>query len=261
MDFEPLMRTGVRAAYRSGEILRQRYGKLASISKKGPTDLVTDADLAAEAEILATILAAYPEDSIVSEEKGCRQGPSARRWIVDPLDGTVNYAHQIPFFAVSIACLQGEEALIGIVFNPLNGELFTAKAGGGAQLNGESIRVSPQTQVSESLLATGFPYDLSHVLRPLTQRFLRVLPAARGIRRLGSAALDLSYVACGRFAGYWEENLKPWDSAAGILIVREAGGIVTDFCNRPAGAYAGQILATNGAIHADMLTLMEISDN
>jgi myo-inositol-1(or 4)-monophosphatase len=252
------MRTAVRAAYKSGDELRKRYGRLSSIGKKGPTDLVTDADLAAEAEIIEVIRAAYPEDVIVSEEVGSRDGKGQRRWLVDPLDGTVNYAHQVPFFAVSIACFLEGAAQIGVVFNPLSGELFTARTGSGAQLNGRPIQVSPETQVAESLLASGFPYDLNRGFEPLAARFLRVLKAARGIRRLGSAALDLCYVACGRFAGYWESDLKPWDTAAGILIVREAGGVVTDFADRTASEEAGEILATNGRIHAAMLKLMEV---
>ena len=255
------MRTAVRAAYRSGDVLRERFGRLTSIGKKGPIDLVTDADLAAEAEIMATIRAAYPEDAIISEEIGSCDGSGERRWLVDPLDGTVNYAHQVPFFAVSIACFQNQLAQIGVVFNPLSGELFTARSGGGSHLNGQPIKVSKETLVSESLLASGFPYNLNHGFEPLAARFLRVLKAARGIRRLGSAALDLCYVACGRFAGYWENDLKPWDSAAGILIVQEAGGTVTDFTNRPAVPGAGEILATNGRIHADMLTLMEAGNH
>jgi myo-inositol-1(or 4)-monophosphatase len=261
MDLEPVMRTAVRAAYRGGDVLRVRYGKLTSIRKKGPSDLVTDVDIASETEIIATIRAAYPDHAIVAEERGTHSGSGEWRWLVDPLDGTVNYAHQVPFFAVSIACAQGNEVRLGVVLNPLSGELFTAQAGGGAQLNGQPIRVSPETRVSESLLATGFPYDLRHGFEDLTARFLRCLRAARGVRRLGSAALDLCYVACGRFAGYWESGLQPWDSAAGILIVREAGGLATDFSNRPADAEAREVLATNGCIHAEMLTFMEVGDS
>jgi myo-inositol-1(or 4)-monophosphatase len=261
MDLEPVMRTAVRAAYRGCEVLRARYGKLTSIGKKGPSDLVTDADLASETEIIATIRAAYPDHAIVAEERGARSGSGEWRWLVDPLDGTVNYAHQVPFFAVSIACVQGDEVRLGVVLNPLSGELFTARAGGGARLNGQPIRVSPEARVSESLLATGFPYDLGHGFEDLAARFLRCLRAARGVRRLGSAALDLCYVACGRFAGYWESGLQPWDSAAGVLIVREAGGTATDFSNRPAGAEGREVLATNGGIHAEMLTFMEVGDS
>jgi len=262
MELESLERTAVRAAYRSCEVLRTRYGKLSSIDKKGPTDLVTDADFASETEIIATIRAAFPDHAIVAEEGGIRSGSADWRWLVDPLDGTVNYAHQVPFFAVSIACVQGDEVRLGVVLNPLSGELFTARAGGGAQLNGQPIHVSPETRVSESLLATGFPYDMREPgFKSLTARFLRCLRAARGVRRLGSAALDLCYVACGRFAGFWENCLQPWDSAAGILIVREAGGRVTDFSNRPVGAEAREVLATNGGIHSEMLAFMEVGDS
>ena len=262
MDLESLERTAVRAAYRSCEVLRTRYGKLSSVDKKGPTDLVTDADFASETEIVATIRAAFPDHAIVAEEGGIHSGSADWRWLVDPLDGTVNYAHQVPFFAVSIACVQGDEVRLGVVLNPLSGELFTARAGGGAQLNGQPIHVSPETRVSESLLATGFPYDMREPgFKSLTARFLRCLRAARGVRRLGSAALDLCYVACGRFAGFWENWLQPWDSAAGILIVREAGGRVTDFSNRPVGAEAREVLATNGHIHAQMQKLMEALDS
>jgi myo-inositol-1(or 4)-monophosphatase len=252
MDLESLERTAVRAAYRSGEVLRTRYGKLSSIDKKGPTNLVTDADFASETEIVATI---------VAEEGGTRSGSADWRWLVDPLDGTVNYAHQVPFFAVSIACVRGDEVRLGVVLNPASGELFTARAGGGARLNGQPIRVSPETRVSESLLATGFPYDLGPGFKSLTARFLRCLRAARGVRRIGSAALDLCYTACGRFAGYWENCLQPWDSAAGILIVREAGGTVSDFSNRTVGAEAREVLATNGGIHSEMLAFMEVGDS
>jgi myo-inositol-1(or 4)-monophosphatase len=257
MDLDQVMLTAVRAAYRGADVLRSRLGNLTTIGKKGPSDLVTDADTASEGEIIATIQASFPEHAIVAEESGVRNGSAAFRWLVDPLDGTVNYAHQVPFFAVSIAFAAGNDLRVGVVLNPVSGELFTAQAGGGARLNGLPIRVSPETRVSESLLATGFPYDLEHGFDVMGKRFLRCLKAARGIRRLGSAALDLCYVACGRFAGYWEDHLQPWDAAAGILMVREAGGTVTDFANRPSGAEAGEVLATNGQIHHDMLTLME----
>ena len=260
MDLDSLERTAVRAAYRGAEVLRARYGKLSSIEKKGPSDLVTDADFASETEIVATIRAAFPGHAIVAEESGIRGGAAEWRWLVDPLDGTVNYAHQVPFFAVSIACVQGDEGRLGVVLNPVSGELFTARSGGGARLNGQPIRVGPETRVSESLLATGFPYDLGPGFKRLAERFLRCLRAARGVRRLGSAALDLCFVACGRFAGYWEDGLQPWDSAAGILLAREAGGRVTDFSNRPAGAGAREVLATNGGIHLEMLTFMEAGD-
>lgn len=261
MDLDQVMLTAVSAAHRGADELRSRLGNLSSIAKKGPSDLVTDADTASERAIIATIQASFPGHAIVAEESGVRNSSAALRWLVDPLDGTVNYAHQVPFFAVSIAFAAGSDLRLGVVLNPVNGELFTAQAGQGARLNGQPIQVSLETRVSESLLATGFPYDLEDGFDARARRFLRCLKAARGIRRLGSAALDLCYVACGRFAGYWEDRLQPWDSAAGILMVREAGGSVTDFANRPSGVEAAEVLATNGHIHPDMLAFMEVGNS
>jgi myo-inositol-1(or 4)-monophosphatase len=257
MDLSTVSRVAIRAAYRSADILRTRFGNLETVAKKGPTDLVTDADLASEAEIVRTIRETFPEHSIVAEEGGTSAGAAEHRWIVDPLDGTVNYAHQVPLFAVSIAYAFRDEVRVGVVLNPVDGELFTAVADEGARLNGRPVRVSDaEAEVAEALLATGFPYDLETDFDRLGARFLRCLRRARGIRRLGSAALDLGYVACGRFAGYWD-HVQPWDAAAGALLVREAGGTVTDFDNRPAGVELHDILATNGRIHAEMLSLIK----
>ena len=258
MDLSRVARVAIKAAYRSADILRSRLGNLATITKKGPTDLVTDADLASEAEIVRTIREAYPEHAVVAEESGLRGGATEHRWVVDPLDGTVNYVHQVPFFAVSIAYAYQDVVQVGVVLNPLNGELFSATAGSGAFLNGNRIRVSSEPALAESLLATGFPYDLDTGFDAVASRFLRCLTRARGVRRLGSAALDLCYVACGRFGGYWEDRLQPWDTAAGTLLVREAGGAVTDFHNQPIGADAREVLATNRRLHDEMLSLMEV---
>lgn len=256
MDIDHILRVAVRAAYSSADVLQSRWKRLSSIAKKGPNDLVTDADLAAEQAIIASLRSSCPEHGIVAEESGTHAGSSGERWLVDPLDGTVNYAHQIPFFAVSIAFARGEDVLAGVVLNPVSGELFSAQAGGGAFLNGAPIAVNPEPRVAESLLATGFPYERSDGFEPVAARLLRCLRASRGVRRFGSAALDLCFVACGRFAGFWEDQLKPWDTAAGALIVREAGGTTTDFSNRPVGADGREILATNGHIHDEMLALM-----
>lgn len=256
MDLDAILRVALRAAYAGADVLRTRWKHLNSIDSKGPNDLVTDADIAAEGVIIRTIQSAYPQHGIVAEESGNQPGSSEERWLVDPLDGTVNYAHQVPFFAVSIAFARGEDVLAGVVLNPISGELFSARAGGNAFLNGEPIHVSPETQVADSLLATGFPYERSHGFEAMSARLLRCLKASRGIRRFGSAALDLCFVACGRFGGYWEDRLQPWDTAAGALIVREAGGVTTDFSNQPVGSEARQILASNGRIHADLIELM-----
>jgi myo-inositol-1(or 4)-monophosphatase len=256
MDLDHITRVAVRAAYASADVLRTRWKYLRSIDSKGPNDLVTDADIAAEKEIIRAIQAAYPQHGILAEESGAQNGSSEERWLVDPLDGTVNYAHQVPFFAVSIAFARADQVLAGVVLNPLSGELFSAQAGRGAFLNGEPIGVSPETRIADSLLATGFPYDRSHGFEAMAERLLRCLKASRGIRRLGSAALDLCFVACGRFAGYWEDRLQPWDTAAGALIVREAGGRTTDFSNQPVETDGREILATNGRIHSDLLKLV-----
>jgi myo-inositol-1(or 4)-monophosphatase len=256
MDLDHILRIAVRAAYASSDVLRARWKRLSSIDSKGPNDLVTDADIAAEKEIIRTIRAAYPQHGIIAEESGAQAESAEERWLVDPLDGTVNYAHQVPFFAVSIAFARGDKVLAGVVLNPVSGELFSAQAGRGAFLNGEPIRVSPETRLADSLLATGFPYDRSHGFEAMAERLLRCLKASRGIRRFGSAALDLCFVACGRFVGYWEDRLQPWDTAAGGLIVREAGGRTTDFSNRTVETDGREVLATNGRIHTDLLKLM-----
>ncbi len=257
MQLDTIERLAVKAAYRSADILRSRLGRLSRVSKKGPTDLVTDADLASEAEIVRTIREVFPNHCILAEEGGESAGDPDHRWIVDPLDGTVNYAHGIPFFAVSIAYAVHDAVQVGVVLNPLNGEMFSAVAGSGARLNGEPIAVSTEGEISECLLATGFPYDLEPGFEAMSARFLRCLRAARGVRRLGSAALDVCYVACGRFAGSWEGEVQPWDIAAGNLLVREAGGTVTDLRNHPVGADAREVLATNGRIHTALHQLME----
>jgi myo-inositol-1(or 4)-monophosphatase len=256
MDLDQILRVAVRAAYASADVLRSRWKHLTSIGQKGPNDLVTDADIAAEKAIIRTIQSAYPQHGVVAEESGAQPGSSEERWIVDPLDGTVNYAHQVPFFAVSIAFARGDDVLTGVVLNPVSGELFSAQAEKGAFLNGEPIHVSPETRLSDSLLATGFPYERTHGFEAMAERLLRCLKASRGVRRFGSAALDLCFVACGRFVGYWEDRLQPWDTAAGALIVREAGGMTTDFSNRPVGTDGREIIATNGCIHSDLLKLL-----
>ncbi len=176
---------------------------------------------------------------------------------MDPLDGTVNFAQGLPFFAISIAFAGEGGMLAGVVLNPLSGELFSAQSGKGATLNGRPIRVSTTDRVSGALLATGFPYDVTPCFDTVTGRLGRCLKAARGVRRLGSAALDLCFVACGRFDGYWEDSLKPWDIAAGALIAREAGGAVSDLAGRPLAVEATEALATNGRIHQEMIDMME----
>jgi myo-inositol-1(or 4)-monophosphatase len=257
MDLARVKRLGIAAAFEGAEIIRSFYGNLKSISKKGVIDLVTEADVGSEEVIIKTIRETFPDHGILAEESGLNQGVSDAQWIIDPLDGTTNFAHQLGLFAVSIAFALKGEIVVGIVLNPMNGELFTATSEERAELNGKPIAVSNADEVSESLLVTGFPYNLHDHFEELMTRFSDCLHAAQGVRRLGSAALDLCYVACGRFDGFWEQNLHPWDTAAGMLINRRAGGVVTDFSNNPFSIDQKEILATNGKVHREMLAILE----
>jgi len=261
MDLQTIKRIGIRAAYRAGRILIDHFDKPLQVKKKGAIDLVTQADVASEKAIVATIQEVFPDHGILAEESAAIAGNGHDRWIIDPLDGTTNFAHHLPIFAVSIAYARDDVPLMGIVFNPANGELFTAIHGQGAHLNDAPIYVSNVETVEDSLLVTGFPYTIrtTSPAEPIA-RFTRCLTASQGVRRLGSAALDLCFVACGRFEGFWEENLKPWDTAAGMLIAQAAGGRVTDYKDLPYHVEDRQILATNARIHAEMVQLLTLED-
>ena len=258
MDFEPYKQVAITAAEKGARILQMRFGNISQIRKKAAQEIVTEADTESEKEIIAVIHSRFPEHGILSEESGLKAGASDYKWIIDPLDGTVNFAHQVPIFCISIALEFQDDIVLGIVLNPLNGELFSAIKGQGAQLNGQPIQVSAISTITDSLLVTGFAYNVNEIFEPVITRYGNCLKAAQGLRRLGSAALDLCYVACGRFEGYWEQNLKPWDTAAGALIATEAGGQVTTFSNQPYTADHLEILATNGKIHGEMLELLKI---
>ena len=261
MDLERVQRVAISAAYKGAEILQSYFGNITRIEKKGVIDLVTEADVNSENRIVATIREAFPDHTILAEESGLEKGTQDYAWLVDPLDGTTNFAHRLPIFCISIAFAIGSDIRVGIVLNPVSGELFTASRDEGAKLNGKPIEVSSTAGVTNSLLVTGFPYNVREVFEPIITRYASCLRASQGIRRLGSAALDLCYVACGRFEGFWEQNLKPWDTAAGSLIAAEAGGCVTDFSNRRFQVDAKEILATNGKIHDEMLALLRLEDN
>jgi myo-inositol-1(or 4)-monophosphatase len=260
MDLELIKRVGIDAAYKAGRVLLSHYGRISRIDKKGDIDLVTEADTGSEKVIIDTIQKAFPNHTILAEESGLNRGEFGHKWIIDPLDGTTNFSHQLGIFSVSIAFSLNDQTVFGVVLNPETRELFTAGKGKGASLNGRQIRVSNSPSVSESLLVTGFPYNFKDVFDPLLTRFSNCLKASQGVRRLGSAAIDLCFLACGRFDGFWEQNLKPWDTAAGELIAREAGAVVTDFSNKPYAIDKKEILATNGKIHKEMLLLLEIKD-
>lgn len=259
MDYNYIKNAATGAAYGAGKILLSHLGNLEKIEKKGPEDLVTSADTASETHILEILHEKFPDHEVLAEESGnSARGSTGCLWIIDPLDGTTNFAHQLPIFSVSIAFAKDGELRVAVVLNPLTGELFTATAGQGAALNGRAISVSDCAQVSESLLVTGFPYDVKEDTGPYMKRFENCLKAAIGIRRLGSAALDLCFVACGRFEGFWEQNLKPWDTAAGTLIAREAGGTVTDFSGNHYDPEKKEILATNGHIHQELNSILKL---
>lgn len=258
MDLNAVQNVAIGAAYAGANTLSGYFGSTGGVHKKGPNNLVTDADLQSQQQIVASIRKKYPEHAVMAEEEGLHSEESAQsQWIIDPLDGTTNFAHGIPIFAVSIAFAQEGTTRVGVVLNPISGELFTAVEGRGAAVNNSAAAVSSESEISESLLVTGFPYDFQPIVQTVMGRFQKCLLRARGIRRLGAAALDLCYVACGRFEGFWEQGLKPWDTAAGALIVREAGGRVTDFSGNPHSPDKNEILATNGRIHDTICSLLK----
>lgn len=257
IDLEYIKRVGIGAACKGAMVLRSYFGNHFEISRKGEKDLVTSADTAAEAVIIQAITARFPDHAILAEESGRTDGQAGAQWIIDPLDGTTNFAHGLGNFAVSIAFAEDNEVAAGIVLNPETGELFTAVRGRPAELNGRPIQVSATATLSAALLVTGFPYDCQNCLPSLIRRLERCLSAAQGIRRLGSAALDLCYVACGRFDGFWEERLNPWDTAAGMLIARQAGAEITDFSGVPFSIEKKELLATNRVLHESMLALLK----
>ena len=250
---DELLDFAVNCAFESGRIQRKYFQKKIGIHHKGEINLVTDVDIACQEKIMALIKKAFPEDDIVSEEKTNSFDGKSNRWIIDPLDGTTNYAHGYPFFCTSIAYEIKGQVTDGVVYNPVFNELFFAKKGGGAYLNGEKIRVSSVHDLKKALLSTGFPYDLLTNERNNVDYFLKYLFRAQAIRRDGAAALDLCYVACGRFDGFWELSLNPWDMAAGCLIATEAGGMVTNFQGKRFSIYKDEIIASNGLIHKAML--------
>lgn len=250
---EAELETARSAARAAGRLLKDRLGRASNVEHKGRRDLVTELDLAAQSEIIGRLQRAFPGDRIWAEEEASRPDLTGRVWIVDPLDGTTNYVHGLPAYCVSIALSRDGQLQAGAIFDPERDELFWAGAGQGAWLGRERISASGVDSLEESLLVTGFPYNLEDSLAQITARLERMLVRSQGVRRLGSAALDLAYVACGRLDAFWEDGLKPWDMAAGVLLVREAGGRVSALDGGPFDLTGGQILASNGLIHQEMV--------
>jgi myo-inositol-1(or 4)-monophosphatase len=248
--------TLLEALSRAGKIVRSNFGKEQKITKKGRFNLVTEIDKAAEKAIVGLISKRFQDHSILAEESPEVTG-SGCRWIIDPIDGTTNFAHGFPIVSVSIGFEKDGRLEMGGVFDPFRRELFFAERGKGATLNGKRIHVSKAKTLEDSLLATGFPYDRNKNPDDYLAMLRAFLTRIQGIRRGGSAAIDLCYVACGRFDGYYEMKLSPWDKAAGMMIIEEAGGKLTDFSGSPLTLTGLQNLATNGLVHAEMLALLE----
>jgi len=254
---DELLSVAAQAARSAGALLLQFVRLGFRIEHKNPINLVTDADHAAEQCVIDHIRRHFPTHSILAEERGGDARRQSRyRWIVDPLDGTTNFAHGFPVYAVSVGVECGGLGLIGVIYDPTRDELFTAQTGAGAHLNGHPISVSTTQRLDHALLVTGFAYDIRDTPNNNLNHFSRFALKARGVRRTGSAALDLCYVAAGRFDGFWEVTLSPWDMAAGCVILREAGGTVTDFGGGDHSIYQPELVASNGLIHDSMLAVL-----
>lgn len=253
------MNVAIEAAKEAGKLLKQRVGKIKTIEQKEghERNLVTEVDKKSEELIVQIIKKHFPSHEILAEERGS-QGKSKTKWIIDPLDGTTNFTHGLPVFCVSIGVEQEGEILCGVIYDPNFDELFTAEKGKGAFLNGRRIHVSATTSLMKSLLVTGFPYNIAENPNHAVERFVNFLMKAQAVRRMGSAAIDLAYVACGRYDGFWEVSLNPWDMAAGALLVEEAGGVVSNFTGGKFSIYEKEILASNGAVQDEMVKALAI---
>ena len=252
------LNTAVEAVTRAGEMMMARVGHDdVRVDKKGAIDLVTEVDVQVERMFRALIAERFPDHAILAEEMGgAHEVPAGPCWVFDPIDGTTNFAHGLPIFCASLALEIDGVAEIGAVFDPTRKELFTAVRGGGAFLNGRPLRVSSAADLVDAMLVTGFPYDVHQRVDEIVGLFAQFVGRARAVRRLGSAAIDLCYVAAGRMDAFWESDLKPWDIAAGALIVAEAGGTVTNLAGEPFQSRGGHVLASNGLLHDPMLEVI-----
>lgn len=246
MKFSKYTNTALAAAKAGADVLLKYYGKRLDVRLKGKIDPVSRADRNAQKKIIQTIKAIFPDHGILAEEDGVNDVNKDFCWIIDPLDGTVNFIHGVPLFCVSIALRHKNDIISGVIYSPVMKEVFVAQKGKGAFLNGKKIKVSSVRNADSSLAVTGFPYYVRENSERVMKNFKDIMLVSQGIRRLGSAAIDLAYVACGRFEFFWEEGLKPWDIAAGSLIVKEAGGIVTDYEHSEDFLFKDTLLASNG---------------
>jgi myo-inositol-1(or 4)-monophosphatase len=257
-EWTKYLKMALKAALEAGEMLRKGMDERKEISYKGEVDLVTNFDHAAQEMIVDRLSSAFPDHGFLAEEDLSRKPAGDFRWLVDPLDGTTNYAHRFPVFTVSIGLEFQDRLVMGVVYDPTRQEMFEAQENGGARLNGRRIRVSRVADLNRSLLATGFPYDVRESRVNNVVHFNNFVMRAQAVRRCGSAAMDLCYLACGRFDGFWELKLKPWDMAAGAVIVREAGGRLSDFDGGEFSHFGSETLASNGLIHEAMIRVLEI---
>ena len=256
-SIDQFAKVGTAAALEAGRLLMRHFRTKFSIAHKGDINIVTELDVAAEKLIVSRILEAFPTHSVLAEENHPDAARTPFTRIIDPLDGTTNYAHGLPFFCVSVGLEIDGQVEWGVVYNPNLEEVFTVRRGQGAFLNQERIQVSKVSPLGASLLATGFPYDIRTSEQNNLSYFREFALTAQAVRRVGSAALDLCYVGCGRFDGFWELKLNPWDCAAGCLVVQEGGGRVTDFSGQPSSIYGGEFVASNGIIHEEMLAVIQ----
>jgi myo-inositol-1(or 4)-monophosphatase len=249
-----MLEVAKQAAYAAGKIITKHFKKLPkeAIRQKQANDYLSFVDESSENTIISIIHDYFPDHSILAEEGGESNKPGEYRWIIDPLDGTTNYIKELPVFAISIALQKGDEIILGVVYDPLQDELFWAEKGKGAYVNDIPIQVSDSNSLSECLIATGFPFKAKHLLRPYLNSFEDMFHACIGIRRMGAAAIDIAYVAAGRFGGFWELGLSPWDLAAGSVLIKEAGGKITDFWDNQDYLFKNYLIVSNGHVHKQM---------
>lgn len=255
---QPMLNIAVRAARSAGDLILRSTDNIGhlQVDQKGKNDFASEVDRKSEREIINIIRAAYPDHAILAEESGAHKG-NEFVWIIDPLDGTTNFLHGFPQYAVSIALKHKGKLEVGVIYDPLRDELFTARRGGGAMLNNRRIRVTRQSSMKGALIGTGFPFKTAAHLDAYVGMFKSITTDSAGIRRAGSAALDLAYVAAGRLDGFWEIGLMEWDMAAGVLLIKEAGGVVTDFSFNDKYIESGNLIAGNPKMHQIMYQLIE----
>ncbi len=258
MTHDPLLlTTAVEAVTRAGAMMMARLGQDVRIDKKGAIDLVTEVDLAIERTFRALIADRFPTHAVLGEEfGGAAEAPAGPCWVFDPIDGTTNFAHGLPIFCSSVALEVDGDAQVAAIFDPSRQELFTAERGGGARLNGRPIHVSRADRIVDAMLVTGFPYDVHQRVEEIVGLFAAFVGQARAVRRLGSAAIDLCYVAAGRLDGFWESDLKPWDIAGGALILQEAGGRITTYDGGRFSSRGRQVVASNTVLHDQMIAIV-----